>query len=568
MTSLKVIEGLEPGREFALKGQQWVLGRSPECDVVLDVAAVSRRHVILSAESGRFFVQDLGSRNGTYINGTRVSDRAPLQNGDQMLICDILFEFLNEELASRIGGAAPEASSLLGPLHDNAESLEEEEDQDTVSDSIMATLDVGGGAASSWNFSARPEAQLEAMVEISNNLGNTLSVKEILPKTLDSLFKIFVQADRGFVIMPPRPGAALVPVATKARREDDEISMRISRTIVRQAMEHKKAILSADAATDERFSQAQSIADFQIRSLIVAPMISSDGDPLGVIQIDTNNQRSRFTDLDLQILAGVASQAAIALDNARMYEDAVKQRALQRDLELAHQMQQALLPNDSPQVAGYNFFEFYEAANQVGGDYYDYVSLPNDRVAAVVGDVAGKGVSAAILMAKLSSDVRFWLAREPDAAKALGEINAAFSSHGWDDRFVTMVVAVLDPHSHKLTLVNAGHMPPLLRTNSDEVIEIGGEEAGLPLGIVDDYEYEAYERELQPGDFATVFTDGFSEAMNSNEELFGMERLTKVVGDKSVGTNELGPYVLKNVREFAGNYPQSDDMCLVCFGRD
>jgi serine phosphatase RsbU (regulator of sigma subunit) len=302
--------------------------------------------------------------------------------------------------------------------------------------------------------------------------------------------------------------------------------------------------------------------------MICAPMISSDGDPLGVIQIDTNNQRSRFTDLDLQILAGVANQASIALDNARMYEEAIEQRALQRDLEVAHQMQHALLPNSSPQVSGYHFFEFYEAANQVGGDYYDYVSLPDDRIAAVVGDVAGKGVSAAILMAKLSSDVRFWLASEPDVAKALGRINAAFSSHGWDDRFVTMIVAVLDPRNHKLTLVNAGHMPPLLRKSAGEVVEIGGDEGGLPLGVIDDYQYEAYEREVQPGDFVTVFTDGFSEAMNSNRELFGMERLTEVVGDKSVGSHELGQHLLENVRSFAGDYPQSDDMCLVCFGRE
>ena len=561
MASLKVLEGLEPGREFELEGQQWVVGRSPECDVVLDAASVSRRHLILLMENEQFFVQDLGSRNGTYINGTRVKDRAQLRNRDQMLICDILFEFLSDESRHQLAGADPDASSLVGPIMDD-------DGRDDATSSIMATLDVSGDAKASWNFSARAEAQLEALVEISNNLANTISVKEILPKLLDSLFKIFVQADRGFVIMQPAPEAPLVPMATKARREEDEQSMRVSRTIVRQAIEDKKAILSADASTDERFSQAQSITDFQIRSLICAPMISSNGDPMGVIQIDTNNQRSRFTDQDLQILAGVASQASIAMDNARMYEEAIKQRALQRDLEVARQMQHALLPSISPQVTGYHFFEFYEAANQVGGDYYDYVSLPDDRYAAVVGDVAGKGVSAAILMAKLSSDVRFWLAREPDAAKALGEINAAFSRHGWDDRFVTMVVAIIDPHEHQLTLVNAGHMPPLLRRTASEVLEIGGDEAGLPLGVMDDFQYEAHERQLEPGDFVTVFTDGFSEAMNSDRELFGMEKLIDVVGDKQVDTHELGEHVLQNVRDFAGNYPQSDDMCLVCFGRE
>lgn len=561
MASLFVLEGLTPGQEFSLVGQQWVLGRSPECDVVLEAAAVSRRHVILSDEEGQFFVKDLGSRNGTYVNGARVENRAPLSNGDQMLICDILFEFRNEQSLSGLAGAGPDASSLLAPLMGG-------EDEEAETSSIMATIDVSGGPKASWSLSAKPEAQLRAMIEISNSLGHTLSVHEILPKLLDSLFNIFVQADRGFVIMRPKPEAPLVPVAAKARRADDEQSMRISRTIVRQALESKKAILSADAASDARFNEAQSIADFQIRSLICAPLISSDGEPLGVIQIDTNNQRSRFTDLDLQILAGVASQASIAMDNARMHEEAVKQRALQRDLELARQMQQALLPKSSPQVAGYHFFEFYEAANQVGGDYYDYVSLPDERFAAVVGDVAGKGVSAAILMAKLSSDVRFWLAREPDAAKALGEINAAFSRHGWDDRFVTMVVAVIDPRTNKLTLVNAGHMPPLLRRSSGEVVEIGGDQGGLPLGVVDDYQYEAYEHELAPGDFVTIFTDGFSEAMNPARELYGMERLTTVVGDKNVGSQELGPYVLEDVRKFAGDYPQSDDMCLLCFGRE
>ncbi len=571
MASLKVLEGLEPGKQFPLDGSEWVIGRSPDCDVILEVAAVSRKHLVLRKQNGQFVVEDLGSRNGTYINGTRVNENAVLRHRDQMLICDILFQFEGDEPASDLSGAGPSGGSSLiasdpGESGINLDGVANVADSEPGS--IMATLDVGTSPLSSWSTTAKPEAQLEAMVEISNSLANTLSMKEILPKILESLFKIFVQADRGFVMMRPKPEADIVPVAVKARRDEDKQSMRVSRTIVTQALEDQQAILSADASTDERFSQAQSIADFEIRSLICAPMISNDGESLGVIQIDTNNQRSRFTDQDLQILAGVASQASIALDNARMLEAAVQQRALQRDLEVAHQMQHALLPNSSPQVPGYHFFEFYEAASQVGGDYYDYVMLPDDRFAAVVGDVAGKGVSAAILMAKLSSDVRFWLAREPDAAKALGHINNAFSQHGWDDRFVTMVVAVVDPNKNELTLVNAGHMPPLLRQREGEVLEIGGEEAGLPLGVMEDYEYEAYKRKLEPADFLTIFTDGFSEAMDSNRDLFGMEKLIEVVGNREVGSHDLGKHVLQNVRDFAGDYPQSDDMCLVCFGRD
>ena len=557
MASLKILQGAEPGQVFDLSGERWVIGRSPECDVVLDVAAVSRRHVILNEEGGEFSVEDLGSRNGTYINMERVKDRAPIRDGDKMLICDVLFQFSNPP--SLLGGSSPDGSSLL--------SLGEEVQAGNTS-TIMATIDVSRAGTSTWSASAKPEAQLEAMIEISNSLGNVLSLKEILPKLLDSLFKIFVQADRGFIVMRPHDEGPLVPVVSKARRADQEENLRISRTIVEQAMTSQKAILSADAAADERFNMAQSIADFQIRSLICAPMISRDGESLGVIQIDTLNQLSRFTDQDLQILAGVASQASISLDNATMHKEAVKQQALQRDLEVAKQMQHALLPASSPQVSGYHFFEFYEAALLVGGDYYDYVMLPQDRFAVVVGDVAGKGVSAAILMAKLSSDVRFWLASEPDTAKALGKINEAFSRHEWDDRFVTMVVAVVDPQTNQLTLANAGHMPPLLRSAAGDVLEIGGEQAGLPIGVIDDYQFEAYQRTLEPGDFVTVFTDGFSEAMNSKRDLYGIEKLIEVVGNKEVGSYDLGEHVLSDVRKFAGDFPQSDDMCLVCFGRD
>ena len=144
------------------------------------------------------------------------------------------------------------------------------------------------------------------------------------------------------------------------------------------------------------------------------------------------------------MLASVASQAAIAVDNAQLHENALKQQAVERDLELAHKVQRGLLPARPPQLAGYHFFDFYEPANQVGGDYYDYIELPGGRLAVVLADVSGKGVSAALLMAKLSGEVRYCLASEPTPAAAMNRINASFSRSGWDDRFVTFVLAVLD----------------------------------------------------------------------------------------------------------------------------
>jgi len=482
----------------------------------------------------------------------------PLGEGDRLVICDQEFRFYSGH-----------GTGLLDPLRNLEESSAVElVDDRTVAGraSVMATFDVSGGSAS-WGLSAKPEVKLAALMEISNGLAQTFSVEDILPKLLDSLFKIFVQADRGFVVMQPKADGPPVVVADKSRRPGAEDRMRISRTIVEEAMKTKKAILSADAASDERFGMAQSIADFSIRSMICAPMIGLDAQPIGVIQIDTLNQRARFTDQDLEVLATVASQAALAIDNAKMHEQVVLQRAMQRDLELARRMQRTLLPSAPPQVPGYFFFDYYQAARQVGGDYYDYVPLPGGRYAVIVGDVAGKGVPAALIMARLSADVRFSLASETDPAKAVMQINDGFCRRDWGDRFVTMLVAVLNPAANELTIVNAGHMAPILRRREGAVSELGEDAAGLPLGVAEGYEYESFTHKVEPGDVLTIFTDGFSEAMNNERELYGIERLKTQISSPIGSLVDFGKHILEDVNKFVDGYDQSDDMCLVCFGR-
>ncbi|MGI9458103.1 MAG: FHA domain-containing protein, partial [Aeoliella sp.] len=341
MAYLQIVEGAEQGRRIDLPSDRSVIGRSSDCDVPLDVAAVSRQHAALVHDGGQYFVEDLGSRNGTFVNDHRVTKRTQLRHGDRILICDQVLAVSLPDGDLSLAGLMPKEESSLASLVDGAGD----------SASVVKTIDVSGGSAS-ISLSAKPEVKLSAMVEISQSLSKTLSLEDILPKILDSLFKVFVQADRGFVIMRPSDDAPLVPVADKNRKPGQDQRMRISRTIVEEAMGGRMAILSADAATDERFEMAESISDFQIRSMMCAPMIDADGKALGVIQIDTLNQLSRFSDEDLEVLAAVASQAAVAIDNARMHDFAIEQRALQRDLDLAARMQRALLPARAPEVPG------------------------------------------------------------------------------------------------------------------------------------------------------------------------------------------------------------------------
>ncbi|MGE3777729.1 MAG: PP2C family protein-serine/threonine phosphatase, partial [Pirellulaceae bacterium] len=334
----------------------------------------------------------------------------------------------------------------------------------------------------------------------------------------------------------------------------------------KHVMETKEAILSADAASDSRFEMSQSIADFRIRSTMCAPLIDSEGGAMGILQIDTMDQRQRFTESDLELLVSTASQASIAIDNAQLHEDALRQRTLERDLELAREVQAAFLPEKQPEVVGYEFCSYYQAANEIGGDYYDYIPFPDGRWALLVADVVGHGVAAAMLMAKLSAEARFCLASEPDPAAAVSKLNYKLNRLQLD-RFVTFVMAVLDPQTHVVTVVNAGHMAPLLRRADGTLEEPSTEEAGLPLGILEEVQYNAATTQLRPGDSFTMYTDGIDEAMDRDGKQYTIERMRAVVRAATGGPQKLSDILLSEVRQHLNGKPQDDDMCLVCFMR-
>ena len=561
MAFLRALNGSEPGRMYRLDRESAVMGRHPDCDIVLDEGAVSRQHAQVSAANKEFFVEDLGSRNGTYVNGQAVpvNTRRRLYNNDQVKICDLLFSFHDgDSTALRLDNEAPI-------------TLFEEPIASTTS-TIMSTLEVKSSRVGLRVSAVNAESKLKALLEIARNLGSAISLEQVLPKILDSLFKIFLQADRGFLVLQgPEPGV-LVPKAMKLRRGEAEDTIRISRTIVRKAMDGKEAILSADAASDVRFDSSQSIADFRIRSMMCAPLLSSEGNAMGVIQIDTLDQRTPFSQEDLDLLASVASQAAFAVENAQLHEAALRQRALERDLELAHTVQQGFLPHQSPEIEGYEFFHFYEPANQVGGDYFDYITLPRNRLAIVVADVSGKGMPAALLMAKLSAEAKFALVSEAGPTGALLKLNAQFAQASWADRFVTMAVAVLDLERHEVQLANAGHLPPYARRRDGSVEPVGLDQISVPLGVIDELHCEQLTVPLAPGDSLVMFTDGISEAMNMNNDLYGLARISEQVsvpggGASAAGVKQLGDQILQDVKRFVGKRSQSDDMCLLCFGR-
>ena len=551
------------GQRIELTRPKMVMGRHPDCEIVLDAGAVSRQHAQVIVDGGQIYIEDLQSRNGTFVNDRQIEGRHRLQHDDRVKICDLGYRFEDGSQPFPSTPKTTDTAFAFGP--DSSRAIMIEGDLGAPGSSkIMSKLEVSD--SSRLRLEANPLTKLKAVLEIIRSLSKSLSLDTVLPNVLDSLFKIFLQADRGFVVMKEGPDGLLLPKAVKFRRPDEDDTIRISRTVVDEVMNSREAILSADAATDSRFQMSQSIADFRIRSMMCAPLLDSEGNALGVIQIDTLNQRSRFRDDDLEVLVGVAAPAGIAIENAQLHEDQVRQKILQRDLEMAHRVQRGFLPSTPPEVAGYDFFDYYDSAYEVGGDY-DYIKLPDGRLAVVVADVSGKGISAALLTAKLSAEMRFCLATEANPAAAVTRLNQVFSQGGWEDRFVTMVLIVLDPPTGDVVIVNAGHMPPLVRFGGKKVEMPGSDTAGLPIGVAEDYEYESYSMNLAPGDCMAGFTDGFSEAMNSDDELYGTEQLESRFADDLPNAIELGKHILEDVKRHVAGHPQSDDMCLVCIGR-
>jgi serine phosphatase RsbU (regulator of sigma subunit) len=563
MAYLLVLKGLNAKQSITLDKDRTLLGRNASCDIVLPATdfAVSREHACISRDQRKFFIEDMGSRNGTYVNNHPVTERRQLKDNDKIRICDFLYSFHETAAISK---------PPLPPEVRPEQTLEEPE--------RLSTFEASVSSSSQLFLDAQPTQKLRILVDISNNLSKTLELDRLLPKIADNLFELFRQADRTFVIIREEVADRnktfdrLIPKIIKTRRPQDESSASYSRSIVRECLKTVQAFLCDDASTDERFNMSQSIADFRIRSVMCAPLWSHENKAFGVIQLDTQDRGKKFTQEDLNLLMAVASQASIALENARLHEDLLARERFRRDLELAQQVQLSFLPQHKPRVPGYEFYAYYEPAQEVGGDYYDFVPLPPEqqRQAIMLGDVAGKGVPAALLMAKLSSDARFCLLSQANPATAVTVLNDLLYQHtSHMDRFVTLAAAVLDPAAHTLTLVNAGHPAPLIyRRATGKAEEATSKDAiGLPLGVVEGFAYRSHSVQLQPGDCVLLYSDGVTDQLDQQNNQIQQKAIRTALQEGIHAPQMLGDRIVKILKQHGAGRAQQDDITLVCFGR-
>jgi serine phosphatase RsbU (regulator of sigma subunit) len=429
---------------------------------------------------------------------------------------------------------------------------------------IMGSVDNAQGFGM---LDVQPEAKLKAVLDISRSLAGTVDLDALLPKVLDTLFAVFPHADRGCILLREENGQKMIPRAMKHRRADADDTVKLSRTVLSAVMEQKKAILSADAGSDARFQAAESISSLSIRSMMCVPLIGLNGDVLGVIHIDTQNPMAQFRKDDLEILVAVAGQASLSCESARLLSSYVEKQKQDNEMAIAADVQRALLPDGHPKVAGYEFFTAYEAAQAVGGDYYDIIPLKNGKICLAFGDVAGKGVPASLVMSRIASTVRTTVEFVEVANEAVNRINDHMCAKAVEGRFVTFVLVILDTVNHTMSLANAGHMSPMIRKPDGTIEEFDDAMVGIPLGVMEGFEFELVTRPIAIGETVVIFTDGVSEAMNPEGDLYSLERLRATISGSSARASQLGPIIRADVKKHANGRPQNDDITLMVFGR-
>jgi serine phosphatase RsbU (regulator of sigma subunit) len=556
---------------FDLGTAETVIGRHPECTFQINSNMVSRKHAKVTRSGEQFVVEDLGSGNGTFVNGKKIEGPTVLTHDDRIKLGPILLRFETPEGAAAPKPAPLQAGPASGPtarsgMNDqtafNVDVSEGEDDTST----IMGTAD---RSSAFGKLEVNPEAKLKGVLEISRALAGTADLNALLPKILDTLFLIFPHADRGCVLFNDPAVGKMVPKAMKHRRAGDDETVKLSRTILKTVMEQKTGILSADAASDSRFQASESISNLTIRSMMCVPMLSLAGEPMGIINIDTQNAFNQFRAEDLDLLMAVAGQAAMSYEQANLLVTAMEKQKQDKEMNIAMGVQRSLLPTELPKPDGWEIFASYDTAQAVGGDYYDaFILEDGKRVCLAFGDVAGKGVPASLVMSRIATVVTNVLAFVTDVQAAIQRINHQMCTRAVEGRFVTFVLIVLDLETGNMTIANAGHMPVMIRKTDGTIEEFGEEAVGVPIGVIDDYPYDVLSRTIEKGETCVIYTDGVSEAMNHNSDLYGVERLRELMQASTGGhADELGRTILADVRKFADGRPQNDDITIMVFGR-
>jgi sigma-B regulation protein RsbU (phosphoserine phosphatase) len=543
--------------EHASEGDSLVVGRAAGCDLPLADPFLSRQHSRFFHRDGQLLVEDLGSRNGTMVNGRLIEGPTEVLPGDVIQISGSVLTLLDRR------ALAPPAADLLNA--DSSTVYRPAADLLEIHDSgAAAAAAAQGGEAALRHYAER----LKILNEVHQALGRSITLDALLELILDRVFD-HLRPEQGVIILK-RPDGEMVRAASRAvdARQAESVELLGSRSLVREVADKGLAALVLDAQTDVRFAGAQSITISGVRSLLAAPLLDREG-TLGMIVLGSKVAVRQFTEEDMELLVCVASVAALYIRNLALVEESAERRRLAEELAMARRIQLALLPPCLPELAGYELHGGNIPSRGVSGDYF--AVAPRQAAAAdgggrecvlMVADVSGKGMAASLLTASLEA----FAAGPIEDGLAPDEICAKLSRLLYrrtpPEKYATAFVAALDLESGAVRYANAGHNPPLILRASGEIEELGP--TGVPIALLPDTDYGGALARLAPGDTLLLYTDGIVEANDPEGEEYGVERLRAVCRRHCrAGCADLAAALDADLDAFVRGVPFADDRTLL-----
>src|SRR5713226_908522 len=542
-----VLEVISPDgarRYLRITQSPFLIGRGAETGNHLQLSdrRISRHCAAIVIEANLYYIEDRGQRRGLFVNGEKVESRE-LHHGD------VLSFGLEDsyEIIFRSAGSSEDESipHLL-----------------TRIEHITSSEPTGGGLR-----------KLNLLLEATTLLHSQLPLDSVLGTMVDHAVSV-TDADRGLLLEADAAGALKVRLARRSGglRLPPE-SLTPSQTAIQLALKQQSPVITEDLAqADMDLQAAQSIVAQRLRAIVVIPLFAMSrantqesminikrGDFLGILYLDSRRPAA-FSKLDRQILDALAGDAASILDNARLVERERERQRLEQEINIARDIQQALLPRDFREYPHLAVTGFNLPCLAVGGDYFDVFPLSDGRTAFLIADVSGKGLGAALVTTMLQGALS-GMTLGVDPARVFHHVNRFLCDHTEVGRYATMFFGILDQDGH-LEFINAGHPSPFLIRHG--TAEEAFTEGSYPVGLIPEAEYCAACLKLEPGDTLVLFSDGVTEAMDPDDQLFGVPRLKQLLtGQTECPLEQLQKCILESVENFTRGAHQADDLTLL-----
>ncbi len=569
MARLIVESGSDAGNVHPLERSVTTIGRSVSNTIQVVDRRMSRNHVEIKQNGAQISLRDLGSKNGTFLNGQPLEQTAYLNHNDRIQVGDTILRVEFDHVPGAPGVMdTSEAYSSQGRDSRSTFRMVEEKQWGATRGERRAGYDPREASsleATSLHDLKMPNRRLEILYQVIDAIRSVFDLDELLDRII-TIIQSVIRPDRTYLLMVDEDTGELVPQIVKVTDDENPREVKISSSIVNRCIKDGVSLLVSDAAMDERFSSSESVILNSIRTAMVAPLIFKS-ESIGVIYVDSQSRMVSFTDEELDLLTSISNQAAVAITNARLQAQLLEQHKLAREMEIARNIQTNLLPKTYPDLPGYQLSAMSLPAKQVGGDYYDFLPMPDGRLALVIADVSGKGVPAAILTASTRSYLRSEsLHKDSSLANTLERINRMVCRDVTDDMYVTMVYALLDPVEGSVEFVNAGHSLPIRLSAQGEMDFLS--EGGVFLGLEEETTYETGQSMILPGGVLVFYTDGVTDIMDPDGRQFTQEQFQDLLRDKHhLSAEEIRNAVYQACLRHRGAADQFDDFTLMVLKR-